>query len=102
MARHGDLGGSSHSLPGPRPAGPLPTPAELPSARATRCTSGPRRRPEPRALRDRALLEVMSACELRLSEAIDLQVSDVDLEQGMLRARGKGSKEHSCRSAARP
>jgi len=44
----------------------------------------------------------MSACELRLSEAIDLQVSDVDLEQGMLRARGKGSKERSCRSAARP
>ncbi|HTD58460.1 MAG TPA: tyrosine-type recombinase/integrase, partial [Solirubrobacteraceae bacterium] len=48
---------------------------------------------EPLALRDRALLEVMYACGLRVSEAIDLDVSDVDLEEGMLRARGKGSKE---------
>jgi integrase/recombinase XerD len=48
---------------------------------------------EPGALRDRALLEVMYACGLRASEAIGLQASDVDLEEGMLRARGKGSKE---------
>ena len=48
---------------------------------------------EPRALRDRALLEVMYACGLRASEAIGLEVSDVDLEDGVLRARGKGSKE---------
>jgi integrase/recombinase XerD len=48
---------------------------------------------EPAALRDRALLEVMYACGLRASEAIGLQASDVDLEEGMLRARGKGSKE---------
>ena len=41
---------------------------------------------EPPALRDRALLEVMYACGLRASEAIDL-------ETGILRARGKGSKE---------
>ena len=44
-------------------------------------------------LRDRALLEVMYACGLRASETIALQVADVDLEEGMLRARGKGSKE---------
>ena len=48
---------------------------------------------EPRSLRDRALLEVLYACGLRVSEAIGLQVSDVDLQEGMLRARGKGSKE---------
>ena len=48
---------------------------------------------EPLALRDRALLEVMYACGLRASEAIGLQASDVDLDEGMLRARGKGSKE---------
>jgi integrase/recombinase XerD len=35
----------------------------------------------------------MYACGLRVSEAIGLQLSDVDLEPGMLRARGKGSKE---------
>jgi integrase/recombinase XerD len=45
------------------------------------------------ALRDRALLEVMYACGLRVSEVTGLQVSDVDLDEGMLRARGKGSKE---------
>jgi integrase/recombinase XerD len=48
---------------------------------------------EPAALRDRALLELMYACGLRASEAISLAVGDVDLEDGLLRARGKGSKE---------
>jgi len=48
---------------------------------------------EPRALRDRALLEVMYACGLRISETAGLELSDIDLEEGMLRARGKGSKE---------
>ncbi|MBA2644012.1 MAG: tyrosine recombinase XerD [Solirubrobacterales bacterium] len=48
---------------------------------------------DPTALRDRALLEVMYACGLRASEAITLEVSDLDFESGVLRARGKGSKE---------
>ena len=48
---------------------------------------------EPAALRDRALLEVMYACGLRASEAIGLELMDVDVEEGVLRARGKGSKE---------
>jgi integrase/recombinase XerD len=48
---------------------------------------------DPQALRDRALLELMYACGLRASEAIGLQLRDVDLDAAMLRARGKGSKE---------
>ncbi|HEX8854514.1 MAG TPA: site-specific tyrosine recombinase XerD [Thermoleophilaceae bacterium] len=48
---------------------------------------------DPTSLRDRALLELMYACGLRASEAIGLEVRDVDLETEMLRARGKGSKE---------
>jgi integrase/recombinase XerD len=48
---------------------------------------------EAAALRDRALLEVMYACGLRASEAIGLELMDVDVEEGVLRARGKGSKE---------
>ena len=47
----------------------------------------------PTALRDRALLELMYACGLRASEAIGIEVSDLDLELALLRARGKGSKE---------
>jgi integrase/recombinase XerD len=47
----------------------------------------------PAALRDRALLELMYACGLRASEATGLEVRDLDLRAGVLRARGKGSKE---------
>jgi integrase/recombinase XerD len=48
---------------------------------------------EPSALRDRALLEVMYACGLRASEAIELELADLDMDEQVLRARGKGSKE---------
>jgi integrase/recombinase XerD len=48
---------------------------------------------EPTDVRDRALLELMYACGLRASEATSLEVGDVDLDRGVLRARGKGSKE---------
>jgi integrase/recombinase XerD len=48
---------------------------------------------EPASLRDRALLEVMYACGLRASEAVGLELMDVDVHEGLLRARGKGSKE---------
>jgi len=48
---------------------------------------------DPRALRDRALLELMYACGLRASEAVGLERADVDLEECVLCARGKGSKE---------
>lgn len=47
----------------------------------------------PAGLRDRAILEVMYACGLRASELIDLEWPDVDLQEGTLRARGKGSKQ---------
>jgi len=45
------------------------------------------------ALRDRALLELMYACGLRASEAVGLELGEVDLEEGILRAQGKGRKE---------
>ncbi len=48
---------------------------------------------DPLALRDRALLEVMYACGLRASEAVGLELADLDLDEGLLCARGKGSKE---------
>jgi integrase/recombinase XerD len=48
---------------------------------------------EPIALRDLALLELMYACGLRASEATGLEVTDLDLDELVLRAHGKGSKE---------
>jgi integrase/recombinase XerD len=48
---------------------------------------------EPAPLRDRALLELMYACGLRASEVVGLDVTDVDLRRGFVRAHGKGSKE---------
>ncbi|MDE3131121.1 MAG: tyrosine-type recombinase/integrase, partial [Acidobacteriota bacterium] len=45
------------------------------------------------AQRDRALRETMYACGLRASEAITLTLGELDLEAGVLIAKGKGSKE---------
>jgi integrase/recombinase XerD len=45
-----------------------------------------------RGLRDRALLELMYASGLRVSEAVNLRLNDVDVEAGILTCTGKGSK----------
>ncbi|MBQ8021597.1 MAG: tyrosine recombinase XerD [Bacteroidales bacterium] len=43
--------------------------------------------------RDRAILEVLYGCGLRVSEAIGLKVSDVFFEDGFVRVIGKGDKQ---------
>ncbi|MBQ9661046.1 MAG: tyrosine recombinase XerD [Bacteroidales bacterium] len=46
-----------------------------------------------RALRDRAILEILYGCGLRVSEACGLLISHVYLQEGFLRVVGKGDKE---------
>jgi len=46
-----------------------------------------------RSLRDRALLEVLYGTGARISEAVGLDVDDIDLDNGVVRLLGKGSKE---------
>lgn len=43
-------------------------------------------------LRDRAILELMYASGLRVSEVVDLKVGNVDIDAGIVTAIGKGSK----------
>ncbi|MEW6353979.1 MAG: site-specific tyrosine recombinase XerD [Pseudomonadota bacterium] len=44
-------------------------------------------------LRDRAMLELLYACGLRVSELVGLRVAQVNLRQEVLRVTGKGAKE---------
>ena len=47
----------------------------------------------PLGLRDRAMLEVLYATGLRVTELVQIRVREVSLEAGFLRTMGKGSKE---------
>lgn len=44
-------------------------------------------------LRDRAILEMMYASGLRVSEAVTLNIFDVDVDAGIVTCKGKGSKQ---------
>lgn len=48
---------------------------------------------QPDGVRDRALLEMLYATGLRVSELSSLIISSVDVDRGLVRLRGKGSRE---------
>ena len=45
------------------------------------------------AVRNRAIIEVLFSCGLRVSELVTLEISRINLQQGFLTVTGKGSKE---------
>lgn len=48
---------------------------------------------QPEGQRDRAVIEVLYSCGLRVSELCNLKLSDLYLEEGFMRVLGKGSKQ---------
>jgi integrase/recombinase XerC len=81
-------------LKSPKPSRPLPRVInrvqmqELLGSLELRVSAG-----EPNALRDLALVELLYASALRVSELVGLDVDDVDLDRLTVRVTGKGSKE---------
>jgi integrase/recombinase XerD len=67
-------------------------PQTLSPAEVERLLAAPRSE-EPRFLRDRAMLEVLYATGLRVTELVELRVADLQLEVGYLSAFGKRSKQ---------
>lgn len=71
-------------------------PRSLPKALTEREIEGLLSAPDiesPIGLRDRAMLELMYACGLRVSELVGVPATSLNLRQGVLRVTGKGSKE---------
>ena len=48
---------------------------------------------QPRGYRDRAILELLYACGLRVSELSELNVSDINFKESIVLVKGKGKKE---------
>ena len=83
-------GDATEDVDGPRAGRRLPQ--LLSRAEVDRLLAAPTAR-TPMGTRDKAMLELLYATGLRVSELVGLSVNDVHLETRMLLARGKGSKE---------
>ncbi len=90
LAQHRIPSDPTLNLDSPRLGRPLPkdmSEAEVEALLAAPLTD------TPLGLRDRAMLELLYACGLRVSELVGLRVDQPNLRGGFLRVTGKGSKE---------
>ncbi|GAA4662836.1 site-specific tyrosine recombinase XerD [Gordonia humi] len=81
----------AHAVRPPRPAQRLPK--SLPVDDVLKILDAAGQSEGPRALRDRALLELLYSCGARISEVVGLDVDDIDVEHRAVVLRGKGGKE---------
>jgi integrase/recombinase XerD len=81
---------ASDEIDSPRAGRTLPEPLSREDVASLLAAPDPRK---PAGRRDRAMLELLYATGLRVSELVSLELNDVDLESRVLVARGKGSKE---------
>lgn len=74
----------------PRVERRLPTYLTIPQVEALLNQPDPE---APAGLRDRAVMELLYSAGLRSAELVALDIGDIDLENAVVRARGKGKKE---------
>lgn len=77
----------------PRPSRLLPETLTIAETERLLEAAGDETSPQPRGLRDRALLELLYAAGLRISEAIGLDRDDLSTDGAFVRVIGKGDKE---------
>ncbi|MDX6551255.1 MAG: integrase/recombinase XerD, partial [Gaiellales bacterium] len=88
-AREGGRADAGKSVALPRLGRRLPEP--LTPAEAEAIVTSPDG--SARGLRDRAMLELMYGAGLRVSELVSLRLSDIELEEALVRCMGKGAKQ---------
>ena len=81
----------TQDVPSPRIGKSLPKPLSISQARLL--LEQPAKLSTPEAKRDRAMLELLYASGMRVSELVSLNLGDVDMESGFVRCFGKGHKE---------
>jgi integrase/recombinase XerD len=81
----------TRDVPSPKVGRSLPRPISIAQARLL--LEQPSKLSTPEAKRDRAMLELLYATGMRVSELVALDLSDIDIEGGSVRCFGKGHKE---------
>ncbi len=81
----------AEGLSGPKVGKPLPKAISV--AEVEKLLEQPDKLPSPEAKRDKAMLELLYATGMRVTEMVSLNVRDVNLKSGFVRCLGKGSKE---------